>query len=212
MIRSISNACGGGDAGRTLVPGTLRGYRTWQLLGRWAHLADGTLPLTSITRHHVRWSPRLTACCIPNHATTPGPWSAMPNADHHAPRMGCTCGIYGWYTPSDAKVVGGRVFGVVEASGLILMGEQGFRAETARITAVASRNRRVTNACERAGIAVYRRRRDLLNDYPPTDMSSLLGHTPAPPPRPPTLPGASVPWIPWLWFSLPSGHTAPIAA
>jgi hypothetical protein len=72
-------------------------------------------------------------------------------------------------------MVDASVFGTIQASGLILMGELGFRAETARITAVVTRNRRVAAACTQAGIAVYRRRRDLLGDYPPDDLSSLLG-------------------------------------
>jgi hypothetical protein len=75
-------------------------------------------------------------------------------------------------------MVDGSVFGAIEASGLILMGERGFRAERARITAVVTRNRRVTAACTRAGIAVYRRRRELLRDLPPDDPSSLLGERP----------------------------------
>jgi hypothetical protein len=68
-----------------------------------------------------------------------------------------------------------RVFGAIQASGLILMGERGFRAERARITAVVTRNRRLAAACTQAGIAVYPRRRNLLRDYPPEDLSSLLG-------------------------------------
>jgi hypothetical protein len=71
-------------------------------------------------------------------------------------------------------MVSARVFGVIEASGLVLMGDRGFRAERAKIAAVVSRNRRLAAACDRAGIAVYRRRRDLVRDYPPEDLSSLL--------------------------------------
>jgi hypothetical protein len=86
-------------------------------------------------------------------------------------------------------MVRARVFGVVEASGLILMGERGFRAGTVKIGGVVTRNRRVTTACTRAGIPVYRRRRDLLRDFPPEDPSSLLGDThgsePAPAAAPP---------------------------
>src|SRR5690606_39806380 len=47
---------------RALVPGTLRGYRTWRLLRRAPE--DGALPLTSVTRG-VRWAPTLTAECAP---------------------------------------------------------------------------------------------------------------------------------------------------
>ena len=85
------------------------------------------------------------------------------------------------------------VFGVVEASGLVLMGERGFRAERARIVAVVSRNRRLTAACEQAGVAVYRRRRDPVRDHPPEDLSALLGHSldREHPPRPTPAPSLS---------------------
>ena len=58
------------------------------------------------------------------------------------------------------------------------MGDRGFRAEHAQIVAVVTWNKRVAAACAEAGIAVYRRRRDLLRDYPPEDLSALLddGH------------------------------------
>jgi hypothetical protein len=192
-MNQVSDACGGGDgdAGRALVPGSLRGYRTWGLAGRRAYVPAGTLPLTSVTRRRVVWTPTLTARCTPNDPATSGPWSLPVEGDHSAPHAGCRCGIYGWYTPTDTGMLRARVFGVIEASGVVLMGERGFRAEKARIVAVVSRNRRVTAACERAGIAVYRRRRDLLRDHPPEDLSALLGD-----PRPPE-PDAVAPRVPW---------------
>jgi hypothetical protein len=173
-MSEIAKACGGGDAGRPLVPGSLRGYRTWQLAGR-SDAPDGMLPLTSVTRPHVVWSPTLRAHCVPPDPGCPGRGPSTPPTDHRAPQPGCSCGIYGWYDPDDTGMLDARVFGTFEASGLILMGERGFRAERARITAVATLNRRVTAACIQAGIAVYRRRRHLLRDYPPADPSSLLG-------------------------------------
>ncbi|HZA78758.1 MAG TPA: hypothetical protein VE623_20465 [Acidimicrobiales bacterium] len=179
-MSQISETCGGGDAGRALVPGSLRGYRTWRLLGRRQHLEAGTLPLTSVTRRRVVWNPTLIARCSPDDIGTSGPSSSTLAGDHRAPQAGCGCGIYGWYAPTDTSIVRARVFGVIDASGLVLLGERGFRAEKAKITAVVTRSRRVTAACERAGIAVYRRRRDLLRDYPPEDLAALLGATPRP--------------------------------
>jgi len=180
----VSEVCGGGDAGRALVPGALRGYRTWRLLGRRTHVPDGSLPLTSVSQRRVVWCPSLTARCKRGDAGMPGQSASTLDDDHPAPQVGCGCGIYGWYSPSDTSMVSARVFGVVEASGLILMGERGFRAETVKIVAVVTRNRRVATACARAGISVYRRRRDLVRDYPPEDLSSLHvdTHGPAPPP------------------------------
>ena len=180
----ISEACGGGDAGRALVPGTLRGYRTWRLLGKRTHVPDGSLPLSCVGGRGGGWPPPGGGRCTGADTGMQGQSASTTDDDHSAPQLGCGCGIYGWYSPSDTGMVSARVFGVVEASGLILMGERGFRAETVRIVAVVTRNRRVATACARAGISVYRRRRDLVRDYPPEDLSALLAdtHGPAPPP------------------------------
>src|SRR5262249_1407726 len=42
------------------------------------------------------------------------------------------------------------------------------------ITAVVTRNRRLAAECEAAGISVFRRRRELLREYPPDDVTALL--------------------------------------
>lgn len=191
-MSQISGMCGGDD-GRPLVAGSLRGYRTWRLQRRGSSACGDSLPLTSVTRR-VAWGPTLTACCSPDVMAHPAAGPATFLGDHAAPAAGCRCGIYAWYEPTDTGMLRAGVFGVVEASGLVLMGERGFRAERARIVAVVSRNRRLTAACEHAGIAVYRRRRDLVRDCPPEDLSALLGdpldrEQPAPSPRPPSLSG-----------------------
>jgi hypothetical protein len=171
-------ACGGGDGGRPFVAGTLRGYRTWHPLTRWAHVPDGALPLAAVAQREVVWRPSLTARCIPPRFAGVGQ-PATVEGHHNAPWSGCTCGIYAWYDPVDAGIFSARVFGAVQASGLILMGDRGFRAERARITAIVTRNRRIAATCADAGIEVYRRRRDLLREHPPEDLTSLLGEQPA---------------------------------
>ena len=55
-MSEIAEACGGGDSGRPLVPGSLRGYRTWWHASRRASVPDGMLPLTSVTRRHIVWA------------------------------------------------------------------------------------------------------------------------------------------------------------
>lgn len=183
-MSGISDACGGGDSARPLVPGSLRGYRTWRLASRLECVPDGMLPITSVTRRDVLWTPTMHAECTPDAGPPPRRRTTTRGVDHAAPRTGCKCGIYAWYAPDDTALLRARVFGVVEASGLVLMGDRGFRAERARVTAVVTRRPRLTAACARAGIAVYRRRRDLIRDHPPEDVSSLLGVRPAPPPEP----------------------------
>jgi hypothetical protein len=174
-MSEISRACGGGEVGRSLVPGSLRGYRTWRPAGRRTHVPAGTLPLTSVTRRRVVWPPMLVARCTPSPSGRKSASEDEAGDDHHAPQVGCDCGIYAWYAPDDTRILHARVFGAVEASGLVLMGERGFRAERVRIKAVATRNRRVAAACAKAGIAVYRRRGELVREHPPEDLSSLLG-------------------------------------
>lgn len=172
--------CGGDSAGRPLVAGTLRGFRTWRPLTRWARVPEGALPLSAVTRRHVLWAPTLTAQCVsPQRLLLRRPSSIVP-ADHPAPSAACSCGIYAWYEPDDICILHARVFGTVEASGVILMGERGFRARRVRITAVVTRNRRLRAACAEAGIAVYRRPRDMVDDHPPEDVTSLLGDRPVP--------------------------------
>src|SRR5262249_11862196 len=94
----------------------------------------------------------------------------------------CNCGIYAWYAPDDTGTLDARVFGVVEASGLVLMGDRGFRAARARVIALVTRNPRLAAACAAAGVTVYRRRRHLLRGYPPEDVSGLLAADSTPEP------------------------------
>ena len=145
-------------------------------------MPERALPLSSVTRRVV-WPPTLEGRCTPPDME----WQrAAPStvflASHRSPSRGCDCGIYAWYAPGDTGALYARVFGVVEASGLVLMGDRGFRAARARIVAVVTRNRRLTAACAAAGVTVYRRRRHLLRDYPPEDLSGLLAadSTPGP--------------------------------
>jgi hypothetical protein len=62
-MNEISEAFGGGDDGRQLVPGSLQGYRSWRRIGRRAHVPSGVLPLAAITRRSVMWTPTLRAEC-----------------------------------------------------------------------------------------------------------------------------------------------------
>ncbi len=172
-----AKAFGGGDHGRQLVPGSLRGYRSWRRIGRRAHVPSGMLPLTAITRRSVLWAPTIQAECTEADIANRSPArDSLPDA-HRSPEPSCDCGIYAWYAPDDTMAVEAGffgAFGVIQASGLVLMGDRGFRAERAQIIAVVTWNRRLAAACAEAGIAVYRRRRDLLRDYPPEDLSALL--------------------------------------
>lgn len=102
-----------------VYPGELLGYRYWDLM------TDGVLQSLSF---YQDWETCLEATCGDGH--------------HPAPNEGCGCGIYAWYTPGDAGAgtchewvvnQSSYVFGVIAASGKIVPGTKGFRAERARI-------------------------------------------------------------------------------
>jgi hypothetical protein len=174
-MSEISRACGGGDAGRSLVPGALRGYRTWRPVRRKVELSYGMLPLSSLSRRGVVWPTQLEAVCTPPDVGSKSFGGSILPGNHPAPFDGCECGIYAWYDPRDTRILHARVFGVVEASGLVLLGDRGFRAQRARVTAVVTRSRRVAAACGDAGVEVFRSRRQLIRAYPPEDVSALIG-------------------------------------
>jgi hypothetical protein len=96
---------------------------------------------------------------------------------HRAPHESCTCGIYGWYRPNETRLRTGDVFGVIEASGRIIVGDFGFRAESARIVAVVSEER---GWFESQGVPVFKDRDALLAAFQPPDIEEVLGQD-APP-------------------------------
>jgi hypothetical protein len=152
-----------GSSGPDLVPGELRGYRQFELR------ADGLYPLV--------------------HAEQP--WDgALEHARcgagrlHAAPSVDCKCGLYGWYLPGSATVAIGPASAVIAAQGRCILGDRGFRAERARIEAVAlpmgsrwnpwaaARARRMLSDRYPA-TRVYRSSRRMLRDLPPHDLRGL---------------------------------------
>jgi hypothetical protein len=104
----------------SLIIDSVIGYRQWFFVG---NSLIGTMS--------VDWNTgNLRAECKNN--------SGEVEISHKAPHLGCTCGIYAHYLPLESyHSWSRRVFGVVEASGRILMGTKGFRAEKAKIVALA---------------------------------------------------------------------------
>lgn len=134
-----------------LVPGTLRGYREWTV--------QISMVLASLSATTVWDSETISAVCRQpgsggwSVAPAPGPgWHPVTTAKrpdigegHDAPAAGCTCGVYACHSPADeqtgrgASVLrpGARIFGVIESWGRVELGARGFRAQHARIKAVA---------------------------------------------------------------------------
>ena len=156
----------GFDGPPALVPGELRGYRRFRLA------PDGLHPTV--------------------HAAG-GPWSGTveravcaAGEEHDAPARGCGCGLYGWYSPSDAGAASGYgdTAAVVAARGRSILGDAGFRSAGARVQAVALpfRMRVQPRAATRAramlaarypDAAVYTSRRAMHRDHPPADLTAL---------------------------------------
>lgn len=113
------------------------------------------------------------------------------SARHRSPDNGCTCGIYAHYLPLESyEKVRNSVFGVVEASGKILMGTKGFRAEKAKVVALAGYGscnqffenthktrgvypEDVVDFCTSIGVPYFPTVKQMVFEFPQTDLSSL---------------------------------------
>jgi hypothetical protein len=149
-----------------LVPGELRGYRRFWLSDEGLH--------PTVHGRAATWSGELerARCAV--------------GQDHAAPAADCACGLYGWYHPSDAgRDMGlGDVPAVIAVRGRVVLGDHGFRAEAARVEAVAlswltsaspGARRRARAALRRRypHATVYGTRRAMLREHPPHDLSAL---------------------------------------
>lgn len=173
-----------------LVPGFLRGYRCWY----WAQMGHAVMArvgpppgaLSSVAQNYL-WNPyehpghRLTARCF------------RPAQDHHlseAPKWGCGCGFYATYAGFPTDYIG-SIEGSIKAEGRIIMGQRGFRAQHATIEALCFGEvglggilriaiaKYLTEAFE---VPFFDNRRELLEAFPPQDVSHLIGaESPAPP-------------------------------
>lgn len=154
---------------RVLIPGTLRGFRQWNLTNR---------ALFPVTIYRSRsWVPGW------NRAVHVG---AHEFPDHRPPEVNCRCGFYAHYNLYQGNP--GRVTGVIEVAGRVQLHQTGFRAERARIVALSPPERMTERGIkflmQQIG-AVYgvpvMDLNQLAREYPDTDMGSLV------PPREPEI-------------------------
>jgi hypothetical protein len=118
-------------------------FRSWRLAG--ALLVSPFIP--------CRWDGREmhAACYDANRGLMRGVgWLDEP---HDSPHADCQCGIYGYHTPGPRSWFGEAYWceGVVSAWGRLVVHADGFRAERARVEALA-----VPDGLERAGPAQVR--------------------------------------------------------
>lgn len=112
--------------------------------------------------------------------------------EHKSPEISCYCGIYAHYLPLESYTRNyPAVFGVIEASGKILMGTKGFRAEKAKILALGgyghhnewfevsipeqSRYAResLLEFCDSIGVYYFDDVEEMIHQFPQVDLTSL---------------------------------------
>lgn len=140
-----------------LVAGELRGYRRFQLSGGALHPTVHTIS--------GPWSPDVEqARCAVGGAHTP-------------PATDCGCGLYAWYHPDDARADSGfgNVTAVIAGQGRVILGEHGFRAQAARVEAIAlPRHVGIAVVAQHYPRAtIYRTRSEMLLEHPPHDLTAL---------------------------------------
>lgn len=117
----------------TMYPGELRGYRAWQ-----SDLTKDDLVPTGRLRavnFSTIWNTTQVAVCKKLLLTHPDP----------APKLDCVCGLYAYYDcyetfDQHVSIRRGNpvapILGVVAASGKVILGTKGFRAQRMRILAL----------------------------------------------------------------------------
>lgn len=157
--------------------GTLRGYRSWRVStgGELRSIRGTAWEQESVEARCIRLECDCPVCTyhIPDHAGKP------------APQADCECGIYGWYTWEKAAspyAVWPTALGVIEASGRIIVGTEGFRAEKATVIAIVF-NRVPSGSpisdldilrSRYPSIKIYGTHMGLLADYPEQDVTELI--------------------------------------
>lgn len=169
-----------GRGSADLVPGRLRGYREWTVKP-----ADGLRParLTSITANTVwPWTPINQAHCRRAEIGARFPRFNRP-VEHDpddVPNGPCTCGIYAKHKP-DIYPSGKRIGGVIEAWGPTQLGDSAFRARYARLVALCigsaispERAEQAQLAALQYGVPLFMSREEMVDAYPPVDVTDLL--------------------------------------
>jgi len=183
-----------GAINTTTVPGVLRGFRHFRLS---VAPPDGTL-LSLNNRIPYSTGFQRAECTRkkpPSWASTTGEF--VQQSRHNAPVRDCTCGIYGWYSPRTIDQGFGegkdRCTAVIEARGRVVLGTRGFRAQEARVVAIALPERlpyirdwdeqvdllkSYDRALERYDAKPFRSLGEMVRAYPPEDVSELVPKQP----------------------------------
>jgi hypothetical protein len=169
-----------------LIPGSLIGFRSWwpaarkfpnmMLLPYWSKIPWGKYSyLEPIAMAGQRWKATYTvAKCL-----------RLQNKKRYVKRFGvhgtsvpsinCMCGLYAFYHQSTGHTL--SINGVIEATGKIILHSYGFRAQRARILAIQENSfyqRSLLEHIARFYNIPLLSRQEILERYPPADLSSAL--------------------------------------
>jgi hypothetical protein len=167
--------------GELTVPGEITGYRSWKPL-----MSQQIEPaLCAYTQGYI-WKPGLNVAECLRGGTLYGyrPHRPMPSKD-------CTCGFYARSVDDDHGYNIG-ISGVIKASGRVILGATGFRAEFARIVALYSdtgyntylENHAVNSwtmtwretqlrCAARYGVPLFNNFQEAVEAFPPDDLSAF---------------------------------------
>lgn len=108
------------------VPGTLRGYRAWRVM------LAAPLELHPVG---VRYQHPQTPAWDGIHGTAR--CECVTGIRHSSPSWGCTCGLYARYNSLEGGYDRNPILGSIQAHGRIIIQEQGFRSQFAKVEALA---------------------------------------------------------------------------
>lgn len=158
---------------REVVPGVLRGYRSWGLT------PDGVL--TALNSPGLKWGHgKNTAMCANGHFVVPptGYQNRLLHAGE-APVDECTCGIYAMHSPELINTACHYACGSIKAYGKVILHEDGFRTQYAEIESLVL-HPLITNVSvisgieERYRVPIYISAAELLYHHPPISVEHLL--------------------------------------
>lgn len=175
--------------GDLTVPGEITGYRSWRPV-----LSAPEPTLSAYTQDYTWELGRNVAQCFrrPRY---------HPKDLNKAPSRTCTCGFYARSADEDHGYNVGMC-GVIKASGRVILGQTGFRAEFARIVALYSdprwdsyRDNYISKSCEpwattwrkaqlncagRYEVPLFNSFEEAIEAFPPDDLSAFRKAPPAP--------------------------------
>lgn len=158
-----------GDSDSPVFLGELRGYRKW-LAG--PHVYDGNrfgLKLLSVFQLDFWGSEPIVAKCHGGMIEVDRQWEPFVHGSSPDPK--CTCGIYAFYGPNPRYL--GSISGSIAASGTIIPGTLGFRAERARIEALVFEGRNSVTEGLRSSypeVPIFPDWESLVKEFPPSDV------------------------------------------